>query len=175
MFDVNVFGSWDLTRRVLPDMRARRSGSIVMVSSMSGRMALPGLGVYAASKFALEGMAEAWHHELRHFGIHVSLIEPGAYATDIWSRNRNMSRNAKAEGNPYLPYAEHMDQGFARLVDKLVGDAQIVADEIVDVLEGRRGMTLRIPMGRDAKFRLFVKRFAPERVVNGIVHRLTRI
>lgn len=174
VFEVNVFGLWSLTKRVLPAMRAQGSGSIVMVSSMSGRMAFPGLGVYASSKHALEGMSEAWHHELRHFGIQVTLVEPGAYATDIWTRNRAICRNGKDPDSPYKPYADHLDTLFDRVVKRQVRDAQEVADVIADVLEGRRGRRLRIPMGSDAKLRLVLKRFAPEALVNGILHRVSR-
>lgn len=174
VFEVNVFGLWSLTKAVLPSMRAQRSGQIVMVSSMSGRMAFPGLGVYAASKHALEGMSEAWYHELRHWGIHVSLVEPGAYATDIWTRNRHICRNGKSPESPYKAYSEHLDVLFDRVVKRQVRDAQEVADEIGDLLEGKRPKRLRIPMGADAKFRVMLKRFAPERVINGILHRVSK-
>ena len=174
VFEVNVFGLWALTRAVLPSMREQRSGSVVMVSSMSGRMALPGLGVYAGSKHALEGMSEAWHHELRHFGIRVTLVEPGAYATDIWNRNRHTSRNAHDPDSPYAELAAHLDKLVAGVVDRGARDPQEVADVICDLLDGKGGWTLRYPLGRDARLRLFLKRFAPERAVNAIIHRLSR-
>ncbi|MEZ4316786.1 MAG: SDR family NAD(P)-dependent oxidoreductase [Myxococcota bacterium] len=169
VFDVNVFAPWSLTKRVLPAMRAQRGGSVVMVSSMSGRMSFPGLGVYASSKHALEGLSEAWYHELRHFGIQVTLVEPGAYATDIWTRNRTICRNGHDPESPYAPYAAHLDTLFDRVVKRQVRDAQEVADVIVDVLEGKR-RELRIPMGSDAKLRLFLKRFAPERALNKVLN-----
>ncbi len=173
VFEVNVFGLWALTNAVLPTMRAQRSGSVVMVSSMSGRMALPGLGVYAGSKHALEGLSEAWHHELRHFGIRVTLVEPGAYATDIWGRNRNTSRNAHDPDSPYAALAAHLDQLVARVVDRGARDPQEVADVICDILQGKGGWKLRYPLGHDAKLRLFLKRFAPERAVNAFIHRMS--
>jgi len=173
VFDVNLFGVWALTKLALPSMRAQGSGSIVMVSSMSGRMAFPGLGVYASSKHALEGLSEAWYHELRHFGIHLSLVEPGAYATDIWTRNRNICRKGKEPGTAYTAFAEHLDTLFDRVVKKQVRDPQEVAEVIVDLLEGKK-RGLRYPMGRDAKLRLFLKRFAPEALLNEVLHRVTR-
>jgi NAD(P)-dependent dehydrogenase (short-subunit alcohol dehydrogenase family) len=173
VFEVNVFGLWSLTKAVLPAMRAQRSGSVVMVSSMSGRMALPGLGVYAGSKHALEGMSESWHHELRHFGIRVTLVEPGAYATDIWGRNRFTSRNAHDPDSPYARLAQHMDGMVAKVVDRGARDPQEVADVICDLLAGEGGWKLRYPLGPDAKLRLALRRFAPERLLNKVIHRMS--
>lgn len=76
-FDVNFFGALDLTRRVLPGMRARGRGRIVMISSILGRVAMPWRGAYNASKFALEGATDTLRQELRGSGIAVSLINPG--------------------------------------------------------------------------------------------------
>jgi len=75
-FDTNVFGVLRVTNAVLPIMRRQRSGRIINVSSLLGQVAPPFLGVYASSKFALEGLSEALRRELRPFNIHVSLIEP---------------------------------------------------------------------------------------------------
>jgi len=149
LFDVNVFGVHALTRRVLPSMRARRSGAVVMVSSMSGRTAMPGLGAYASSKFALEGMSEAWRHELRPFGIRVVLIEPGPYQTDIFGRNRH-EVDDDPDG-PYHPFAARMRVKVAEAVDG-AGDPQDVAVAIAEAVEGRR-KRLRYPMGPNNRTR----------------------
>ncbi len=76
-FETNVFGLVRLTQLVLPGMRAQRSGRIVNISSMGGRLTLPGGGVYHASKYAVESLSDALRFELRGFGIAVILIEPG--------------------------------------------------------------------------------------------------
>lgn len=80
-FDVNVYGPIRLIRAVLPTMRAQRSGQIMNVTSIAGLRGAAGLGIYNASKFALEGLGEALHHEVKHLGIHVSNIEPGPFRT----------------------------------------------------------------------------------------------
>jgi NAD(P)-dependent dehydrogenase (short-subunit alcohol dehydrogenase family) len=80
-FETNVFGPLRLTQLVLPGMRARGSGRIVNVSSMGGRLVLPGGGVYHASKYALEALSDALRYELRPFGVAVVLIEPGLVRT----------------------------------------------------------------------------------------------
>ena len=83
LLEVNLLGAWRLTRAVLPGMRERAAGHILMVSSLSGKVGLPGDGQYAASKFALEGMSESLALEVQRFGIRVTLLEPGPYATDM--------------------------------------------------------------------------------------------
>ncbi len=81
--EVNVIGTHDLTRRILPAMRARGAGRIVQCSSVLGLVAGPYRGAYCASKFALEGLSDALRIELRDTGIEVSLIEPGPIATNF--------------------------------------------------------------------------------------------
>jgi NAD(P)-dependent dehydrogenase (short-subunit alcohol dehydrogenase family) len=85
-FDVNVYGPHRLTRAVLPHMRAQGDGTIVNVSSVVGRVSLPGTGVYAGSKFALEAMTDALRAEVREYGIDAVLIEPGPVETQFSSR-----------------------------------------------------------------------------------------
>ncbi len=85
-FEVNVFGALRVNRAFLPSMRERRSGLLVYVSSVVGRFVTPFVGVYAASKFALEALAEAGAYELRPLGVDVAIVEPGAYATNIVNR-----------------------------------------------------------------------------------------
>lgn len=77
MFETNVFGILRTSKAVLPHMRARRSGRIVNVSSVLGFLPAPYMGLYAAAKHAVEGMSETLDHEVRQFGIRVSLVEPG--------------------------------------------------------------------------------------------------
>ncbi len=81
--NVNVLGPARMTRAVLPTMRKRRSGLLIHVSSNAGRLAIPFFGTYCASKWALEGYAEALHHELSGFGVESILVEPGGHATDL--------------------------------------------------------------------------------------------
>ena len=84
-FATNLVGAARVTRALLPTMRGARSGLVVFVSSVVGRFALPFLGVYAGSKFALEAYAEALSYELFPVGVDVAIVEPGAYATNIFN------------------------------------------------------------------------------------------
>ncbi|WP_328346804.1 SDR family NAD(P)-dependent oxidoreductase [Micromonospora sp. NBC_00421] len=83
MFDVQIFGVWNVLRAVLPAMRARRGGRIINISSILGMTAFPGWGLYCAGKYALEGLTEALAAEVSGFGTDVNLIEPGYTRTDF--------------------------------------------------------------------------------------------
>jgi NAD(P)-dependent dehydrogenase (short-subunit alcohol dehydrogenase family) len=84
LFDTNVFGLANVTKAVLPGMRARRSGNIVNVSSLGGLAAFGATGYYHATKFAVEGLSESLAAEVGPLGIHVTIVEPGAFRTN-WS------------------------------------------------------------------------------------------
>ncbi|MFE1591559.1 SDR family oxidoreductase [Nocardia sp. NPDC058705] len=88
-FEVNFFGALWVSQAVLPHLRAQRSGHIVQVSSIGGLAGFPLSGMYAASKFALEGMSEALAMEAAEFGVRVSILQPGGYWTDLYSAMTN--------------------------------------------------------------------------------------
>ncbi|WP_327004579.1 SDR family NAD(P)-dependent oxidoreductase [Dactylosporangium sp. NBC_01737] len=83
LFDVQVFGTWNVLRAVLPGMRERREGHILNISSILGLTAFPGWGAYCAAKYALEGLTSSLAGELAAFGINVNLVEPGYMRTDF--------------------------------------------------------------------------------------------
>jgi len=84
LFDLHLFAPFTLTRAVLPHMRERGSGAIVMMSSVGGQVVMPGFGVYCATKFGLEAVAEALAAEVAPFGITVMAVEPGAFRTNLF-------------------------------------------------------------------------------------------
>ena len=81
IFDVNVFGTYELTRNIIPFFRTKKSGLIITVSSIIGRIVMPNWAAYSASKFALEALAETWRFELAPLGIESVIIEPGPHPT----------------------------------------------------------------------------------------------
>lgn len=116
--DVNVFGSLWITQAVLPYMREQQSGHIIQISSVLGLFTLPTLGVYNASKFAVEGLFETLATEVDEFGIHVTLVEPNGYETDwagssashtepleAYANLKNAFRNAYNPDNYGVPAA----------------------------------------------------------------------
>lgn len=100
-FDTNVFGLFDMTRAVLPVMRRQRSGHVFNISSIGGLLGGESGSIYCASKFAVEGFSESIAGELRPFGIHVTIVEPGFFRTDFL--DASSVRHAE---NPIADYAE---------------------------------------------------------------------
>jgi len=92
--ETNFFGTLWLTQAVLPIMRNQKSGHIIQVSSILGIAALPNLGIYNASKFAVEGLTETLAAEVKQFGINVTLLEPNGYVTNIWNTEAHSEKIA---------------------------------------------------------------------------------
>ncbi|CAE6756100.1 oxidoreductase [Paraburkholderia haematera] len=83
MYDTNVFGLLNITRAVLPVMRAQQAGHVINMSSIGGYRSVAGFGAYCSTKFAVEGLTEALHAELKPLGIHATVVEPGYFRTDF--------------------------------------------------------------------------------------------
>src|SRR6185295_4228256 len=111
MFETNVFGVIRMIQGVLPQMRERGSGTIVNVTSLAGRVAPPFDGFYSATKFGVEGLSEALHYEVGHFGIRVVLIEPGVFETNFGANEAVFGR----EGGPYDELATQWEASRDRL------------------------------------------------------------
>lgn len=103
VFDTNVWGLLRVSRAVLPHMRERHAGRIIHVGSVVGRMTWPINGIYAASKHAVEAIADSMRMEVRRFGIDVTLIEPGTIASEFFRRSEALSEGLYAD--PASPYA----------------------------------------------------------------------
>ncbi|SDG77771.1 SDR family oxidoreductase [Psychroflexus sediminis] len=82
--DLNVIGNLRMLKAVLPMMRAKRSGLVIQLSSIAGRLAVPGFGIYHASKWAVEGMSESLRYELGPLGIDVAIVQPGPFSTNFF-------------------------------------------------------------------------------------------
>ena len=104
--ETNVIGVHRVTRAVLPAMRARGQGRVMVIGSLSGLVALPALGAYQASKWALEGWTEALRFEVRPFGVEVVLIEPGPFQTSLHVNERPAAASL-APASPYAPLMEN--------------------------------------------------------------------
>lgn len=98
LLDLNVLGPARINRAVLPHMRARRSGLLIQLSSIAGRLALPLMGVYSASKYATEAMAESLRAELEPLGVDSVLVEPGAFPTNVGNNAMYPADTARADG-----------------------------------------------------------------------------
>jgi NAD(P)-dependent dehydrogenase (short-subunit alcohol dehydrogenase family) len=142
VFAVNVFGVLDVARATLPALRARGDGHLVVVSSSAGAHGTPGLSAYCASKWAVEGWAEALAHEVGPHGVRVALVEPGPYRTAIFDR----SERWRPPGSVYGPLADALERVVGDDVGRTSRDPGEVARAIARLLE-RRSRRLRHPVG----------------------------
>ncbi|HET8930065.1 MAG TPA: SDR family NAD(P)-dependent oxidoreductase [Acidimicrobiales bacterium] len=171
-FDVNVFGQITVTKAAMPLLRVGSDGHgghgrIVFIGSNSGRMAAPMLGPYAASKFAVEGLADALRMELVGTGVSVVVIEPGAIATPIWEKGRNLADRLEED----LP-AEALER-YADLIagtragiemqDSSGAPPSAAADVVWRALNAKRPAT-RYQVGIDGKLSVLAARFLPDRL-----------
>ncbi len=146
-FDTNFFGVLRMNRAVLPVMRRQGSGLLLHVSSGAGRLAIPGMGLYCASKFAMEALAETYRYELAALGIDSVIIEPGAYATPIMQKLERGEDPGRKAG-----YGE-MAQVPERLQAKIASsrsNPQEIADAVLQIIEtpaGQRQLRYRLGPG----------------------------
>lgn len=146
IMELNFFAAAELSREVLPLMRARKSGHILNLTSIAGLVAFPGNGLYCASKFALEGFTEALHHEVKPLGIRVTLIEPGAFRTGFAS---SAAMRAAGEIADYAALDAGVDEYFATQDGKQMGDPVKAAQVIIDMV-GSDTAPVRLMLGEDA-------------------------
>jgi NAD(P)-dependent dehydrogenase (short-subunit alcohol dehydrogenase family) len=176
-FEINVIGQLAVTQAFLPLLRIAR-GRIVLMGSIGGRMSTPFLGPYAASKFALEAVADALRVELRPWQIEVVLLEPGSIATPIWKKGEE---DAAALSAALGPRAEQ-DYGQAmramREAAAAAGRRGISPDSVAAVVE--RALTVERPrtrylIGRDARIRAAIVQLLPDRVRDRLVARVLKL
>src|SRR5262245_58840382 len=154
-FETNFFGVVRMVDAVLPLMRRQQSGQVINVSSLSGLSAIPFLGVYSASKFALEGYTEALRHEVKPFHIHVSLIEPGFLKTPM-TDHRQLAANRLAE---YDPWRQRALDAIRAHEEKGPGP-EAVAETVLEIVSSRTPR-LRYLVGGQARAVARMRRFLP--------------
>ena len=166
-FETNVFSAVRVARRALPAMRERRSGRIVNMSSVAGKLAMPLFGPYSGSKFALEAVSDAMRLELVPFGIHVVVIEPGYIRTDMERAAQELSARyvAGVSTSPYRPVYE----GFRRAWSSNTRDSQDRPEDCARVV--LRALTDSAPrpryaVTRTAKLTIFFRRILSDRALD---------
>jgi len=171
--ETNFFGHVAMTKAVLPVMRAQKSGHIITVTSVGGLVGHPMLSAYCASKYALEGWSESLRIETHSLGIRVSLVEPGAYDTDIWERNVVIAKGALDPASPNKERSQRFAE-FVKNSAKNRRDPREVARLIVRVA-GDPNPRLRYLIGGDAKMQVWLKRILPWRRYERIVAKTVKI
>ena len=145
LFDTNYFGVVDTLKAVLPGMRARRSGHVINISSMTGLVANPPNAYYSSTKFALEALTEALAKEVGPLGIKVTAIEPGAFRTDWAARSMQESSTPISDYDDNVGARKTLIKQFA---DHLPGDPRKVAEAVL-MVAALDEPPLRLLLGRD--------------------------
>lgn len=172
--EVNVVGVLRTTQAMLPLIRVGNRGRIVNMSSIGGRVAVPLVGPYNASKFALEGMSDTLRRELRPWRIHVAVIEPGAVATPIWDKGIDQSDAIERSGPP------EVRERYGEVIDKIREESEKnrtkgvppseVAEAVAHALTADRPKT-RYLVGRDAKLRGPAAAILSDRAMDAVIGR----
>ena len=166
--DVNVIGQIAVTQTFLPCLR-KSQGRIVFMSSVSGMIAFPLLGAYAASKHALEAVGDSFRRELKKWGIKVSIIEPGSMKTPIWRKtlkrgNSQMKTASKKKMSLYQDEINSLLKGASEAEKKAL-DVQYVVDAVIDALESSHPKT-RYIVGPIHKIKTIIARFLPDSFID---------
>ena len=143
IMETNYFGALRCIKALVPSMRARRSGCIINVTSIAGRMAIAPAASYAASKWALEALSECLAQEMKAFNVRVAIVEPGVIATPIFSKARPIPQDS-----PY-PHARRQRALFAASLSQPTSP-YVVGEKICDIAEGT-SLQLRYLVGPDAE------------------------
>jgi NAD(P)-dependent dehydrogenase (short-subunit alcohol dehydrogenase family) len=136
LMDTKFLGPVRVNRAVLPHMRRQRSGVLMHISSAAGRIIVPSMGFYCASKFALEAMAESYHYELAAQGIESVIVQPGAYETPVFGNIVTAADEART--NTYGAVKDIPTKIHAAL-SSAAGNAQEVADAVLRIIETPAG------------------------------------
>lgn len=140
VMDVNVHGPWRTIRTILPQMRKQGEGLIINVSSVAGRFSFPFQVAYNVSKFALEGLTEGLHYEIRPLGVDVVSLQPGAHPTEIWGKVVTGSDATVIAGYGDLAnIPEQIGAGIGQMFEAVKPNPQSVADAIVTLIDMPKG------------------------------------
>ena len=169
--EVNVIGQVMVTQAFLPLLRLAR-GRIVNMGSIAGRGTIPVMGPYSASKHALEALTDALRLELQPWGLHVSIVEPGAIATPIWEKSAKTGNEIAASAGPAAValYADLISRVKDRVAQAANGaiSADVVAQAVLHALTAAKPKT-RYLVGSDAKIRAVMLKWLPDRMQDWIL------
>lgn len=171
--NINFRSPIELSRAVLPGMRAKRNGKIINISSVGGMMAMPTMSVYSASKFALEGASEALYYEVKPWNISVTLIQPGFMRSEAFEKvpYTVLSGQASKDANdPYHAHYLHMQNFIAKNMGRALATSDSVAAKVVKVVRSKRP-PLRVYGSSDAIAFAMLRRFLPRRFYNWFLYR----
>ena len=157
-FETNLFGAIRTMQAVIPTMRKQRSGIIVNITSVGGKLAIPFHSGYHGTKFALEGLSESIQYELDPFGIKIIIIEPGAVGSSFWKNMKNATKSSNlTDGeSPYVSMMSNMSAALKQMEQNSIPSSE-VANMIVNAVT-TDNPDFRYVVGKDAIMTLEAKR-----------------
>jgi NAD(P)-dependent dehydrogenase (short-subunit alcohol dehydrogenase family) len=168
-FETNFFGVVRVTQQILPIMRKHKGGTIVNVSSVGGRIGLPGLSAYHSTKFALEGLSESISYELEPFGIRVVIIEPGFVRTNIMNSSV-IARKALDTKSPYFSLIQQLEKSFKSAMENTSASSppEEVAKVVLQAVTSE-SPKLRYAVGNDASTMIQAKTTMSDTEFGGLI------
>ncbi len=171
-FETNVFGLIQLSKLVLPGMRRQGWGRVVNLSSMGGRLTLPGGAFYHATKYAVEALSDALRFEVKPFGIDVVVIEPGPIKTQFGDTAVAAVRSVSTSDSPYAAFnavlAQRIKEAYEGPMGRLAAEPAAVARVIERAITADRPRT-RYPITFAARFLMALRRWLPDRAFDGFL------
>jgi len=169
-FDVNVFGLMNMTQAVLPYFRAQKSGTIINLASVAGHCGFPGMSLYNATKFAVEGFSESLQYELNAFNIKVKVVEPGPIKTDFYSRSMDIISSKET-----TVYDNYINKVTAKM--NAMGNKGKNPDSVVKIIFKAtisKSNKLRYPVGCFERFTIFSGKILPHCLFRFIINKMFR-
>lgn len=169
-FDVNVLGTVNTIRIALPHFRKNNGGKIINIASMLGRITLPFMSIYAASKHAVEGLSEDLYYELKGFNIQIKIIEPGNIRTDFFTNSLIRAENdtVNAYDSYWHPYMKNM------IARGNGGKDPMLAAEVIYQAVNDNSTRLRYKVDRTAKMLIFLRKIHPLWLFQWIIRRVVK-
>jgi short-subunit dehydrogenase len=166
-FETNFFGAIRVMQAVIPIMRKQRSGKIVNITSMGGRIAIPLDSIYHGTKFALEGLSESIQYELEPFGIKVILIEPGAVGSNFWKNLKTATKTADHNISSYRQLENNISEALKQMVQNAIPSSQVANVILQAVISDNT--EFRYVVGKDAAMIIEARRDMSDREFQNLI------
>ncbi|MBV9179254.1 MAG: SDR family oxidoreductase [Nitrososphaeraceae archaeon] len=161
-FETNLFGTIRIMQAVIPIMREQRRGTIVNITSLGGRVALPLDSIYHGTKFALEGISESVKYEVDPFGIKIILVEPGAVGSNFW-KNLKLAKTSSSDSDNshYIQLTNNMSESFKQMEQNTIHPSEVASVILLAVMTD--DPAFRYQVGKDAVMLLETRRNLSDR------------
>ncbi len=170
-FDVNVFGLLEVTKSLAPQLLLKRGRKVINISSVLGKVPIPWMGIYSASKFAVEAISEVLRYELHPFGVKVIIIEPGAIATSFQKETIGLMKIINRETSPYAPVYQWLEETRYKSLYALPSGSPTAVAKIIHKVIKKKNPKHRYVVPLQARIFLALNRILPKWLVDYITRR----